>query len=374
MTATYGAEDGAAASRVQFGIFDWIDQSGLDVADIYEQRLQMLRLADQSGFFCYHLAEHQLTPLSLAPSPGIFLSSAIQHTRRIHLGPLGYLVPLYHPIRLIEEICMLDQLSRGRLEIGVGRGISSLELGFFNVDPEQSRELFREALAIVVQGLATGVVNHKGPHFSFDDVRLMIRPYQKPYPPFWYPTNYSESFPFMAQHGFNALVHRVTADQAAELFEEYRTLLREHQDDEGRINAHVPVLKMGIVRLVHVAETDEIALRQAKVSFEHFQGNMGFLGRTRGAQSTVRRVISPIVSMKGFDAEVEEGRYVVGSPENVRRQIEDQVRRSGCNYFVGAFATGSLTTEQILTSVSLFAEHVMPAFRAASAAILRTGD
>ena len=354
-----GTDGGTDPSGLQFGMFDWIDNSGLDVAEIYEQRLRMLELADRAGFYCYHLAEHQLTPLSLAPSPGIFLSAAIQHTRRIHLGPLGYLVPLYHPLRLIQEICMLDQLSRGRMEIGVGRGISALELSFFNIAPEESREIFREALAVVAQGLATGVVNHHGPRFDFDDVRIHIHPYQKPYPPFWYPTNYADSFPFMAQHAMNTLVHRVTADKAAELFAEYRALLEEHRNDEGRINAHVPVLKLGMVRLVHVADTDEAALRQAKASFEHFQGNMGFLGRTRAAAGTVRRVIS----MEGFDEEVEQGRYLAGSPETVRRQVEDQVRRSGCNYLVGAFATGNLTTEQILKSVSLFAEHVMPAFR-----------
>ena len=197
---TNAAAGEASVAPLKFGIFDWIDDSGSDVAEIYEQRLKMLELADQAGFYCYHLAEHQLTPLSLAPSPGIFLSSAIQHTRRLHLGPMGYLVPLYHPIRLIEEICMLDQLSRGRLEIGVGRGISSLELGFFNVDPDESREMFREALGIIRTGLSTGAVDHRGPHFTLD-VRLTIRPYQQPYPPFWYPTNYADSFPFMAEHG-----------------------------------------------------------------------------------------------------------------------------------------------------------------------------
>jgi alkanesulfonate monooxygenase SsuD/methylene tetrahydromethanopterin reductase-like flavin-dependent oxidoreductase (luciferase family) len=357
--ATSSANGSVGQTSLQFGIFDWIDNSGADVADIYEQRLKMLELADEAGFYCYHLAEHQLTPLSLAPSPGIFLSAAIQRTRRLRLGPMGYLLPLYHPIRLIEEICMLDQLSRGRLEVGVGRGISSLELGFFGVDAEESKDIFREALGIVATGLRTGAITHKGRYFDLDDVRLTMQPYQKPYPPFWYPTNYPESFPFMAEHGFNTLVHRVTADRARELFAEYRGQMRKHAADPNRINAHVPETKFGLVRLVHVAETDEAAIRQARGSFELFQGNMGFLGRTRGA-STVRRV----TAMGGFDAEVEDGRYVVGSPETVRRQVEDQIRRSGCNYFVGAFATGNMTAEQIMTSVSLFAEHVMPALRA----------
>jgi alkanesulfonate monooxygenase SsuD/methylene tetrahydromethanopterin reductase-like flavin-dependent oxidoreductase (luciferase family) len=356
---------------LQFGIFDWIDSSGQEAADVYEQRLRMLELADGAGFAYYHLAEHQLTPLSLAPSPGIFLSSAIQRTHRIHLGPLGYLLPLYNPLRLIGEICMLDHLSRGRLEIGVGRGISPLELSFFNVDAGESREMFREALAIIREGLATGAVDHDGQYFHFHNVRLVLRPYQRPYPPFWYPTNYRESLPFMAQHNMNTLVHRVTAEEAAALFDEYRALLDQHRDDSGRINAHVPEPKLGLLRLVHVAETDEIALRQARASFEHFQGNMGYLQRTFGSAPAVGVRVRP---MERFDDELAQGRYLAGSPATVREQIEEQVQRSGCTYFVGAFATGNLPSEQVLTSLSLFAEHVMPALRAAPAASLQAGD
>jgi alkanesulfonate monooxygenase SsuD/methylene tetrahydromethanopterin reductase-like flavin-dependent oxidoreductase (luciferase family) len=348
------------ASGLQFGIFDWIDDSGLGIPEIYEQRLRMLEIADRSGFFCYHLAEHQMTPLSLAPSPGIFLSAAIQHTSRLRLGPMGYLLPLYNPIRLVQEICMLDQMSRGRLEIGDGRGISALELAFYNVDAGESREIFREALEVVTAGLATGVVDHEGQHFSFHDVRFQVRPYQQPYPPLWYPTNYPESFPFMARHGMNTLLHRVTAAQAAELFNAYRSQLAEHADDADRLNAHVANPKLGLVRLVHLADTDEAAVRQAKASFEYFQGNMGFLSRTRGARP------SPGVQvrgMHGFEDEVDEGRYLAGCPETVARLVEEQVRISGCNYFVGAFATGNLTTEQVLRSVKLFADRVMPLFR-----------
>jgi alkanesulfonate monooxygenase SsuD/methylene tetrahydromethanopterin reductase-like flavin-dependent oxidoreductase (luciferase family) len=273
---------------------------------------------------------------------------------------MGYLLPLYNPIRLIQEICMLDQMSRGRLEIGVGRGISALELAFYNVDAEESRDIFREALEIVTAGLATGIVNHEGQHFSFHDVRFQIRAYQHPYPPLWYPTNYPESFPYMARHGMNTLLHRVTAAQAGDLFNEYRSQLASHAEDGDRLNAHVVHPKFGLVRLVHVAETDEAAFRQAKASFEYFQDNMGFLSRTRGARPSPGVQVR---AMHGFEDEIEEGRYLVGSPETVARLVEEQVRTSGCNYFVGAFATGNLTTEQVLRSVSLFAERVMPQFR-----------
>ena len=103
--------------------------------DLYEQRLQCLEYADEAGFYCYHLAEHQATPLGMAPSPGVFLSAAIQRTQRLRLGPLVYLLPLYNPLRLVQEICMLDKMSRGRLEVGIGRGVSPYELAFYNVTP-----------------------------------------------------------------------------------------------------------------------------------------------------------------------------------------------------------------------------------------------
>ena len=137
--------------------------------------------------------------------------------------------------------------------------------------------------------------------------------------------------------------------------------MQAHLGDPDRLNAHVRETRFGLVRLVHVAETDEQAVRQARSSFEFFQGNMSFLSRTRGASP--RRV----TAMGGFDTEVEEGRYLAGSPESVCRQVEEQVRKSGCNYFVGAFATGNMTSAQILTSMSLFAQHVMPAVQIASA-------
>ena len=81
-----GIESGAN-TRLRFGIFDWIDQNGMEVADLYEQRLRFLEYADKSGFYCYHLAEHQCTPLGMAPSAGLFLAAAAQRTSRIRLGP-----------------------------------------------------------------------------------------------------------------------------------------------------------------------------------------------------------------------------------------------------------------------------------------------
>ena len=99
---------------MKFGIFEHMDDSGTPVGRHFENRLSLIEVYDRYGFYGYHLAEHHGTPLGLAPSPGLFLAAVAQRTKRLRFGPLVYSLPLYHPIRLIEEICMLDQMSGGR--------------------------------------------------------------------------------------------------------------------------------------------------------------------------------------------------------------------------------------------------------------------
>src|SRR5579885_617077 len=98
------------------------------MSDLYEERLRIAELYDQLGFHAYHLAEHHSTPLGMAPSPNLFLAAAVQRTRRLRLCPLVYPLVLYHPLRLAEEICMLDHMSGGRLDFGIGKGASPHEL------------------------------------------------------------------------------------------------------------------------------------------------------------------------------------------------------------------------------------------------------
>src|SRR5581483_2721662 len=136
---------------MDFGVFDWIDRDPLLLADTYEQRLRVLEAADALGYWCYHLAEHHGTPLGMAPAPGLFLAAASQRTRRIRLGPLVYLLPLYNPVRLATEICMLDHLSDGRLDIGVGRGVSPFELAYYRIPFLDAHEIFEEALEATVR-------------------------------------------------------------------------------------------------------------------------------------------------------------------------------------------------------------------------------
>src|SRR4029077_2822008 len=100
---------------MKFGVFDHMDRGGSDLGRQFDERLRLIEAYERAGFHAYHLAEHHATPLGLAPSPSVFLSAAAQRTKRIRLGSMVYILPMHHPLRLAEEICMLDQLSEGRI-------------------------------------------------------------------------------------------------------------------------------------------------------------------------------------------------------------------------------------------------------------------
>jgi len=119
---------------MKFGIFDQNDRSGQPLAQQYEERLQLAELFDANGFHCYHTSEHHATPLSTTPSQNVLMSAIAQRTKNLRLCPLVYLLPIHHPVRLAEEICMLDHLSNGRFEFGIGRGASPHELAAMGVD------------------------------------------------------------------------------------------------------------------------------------------------------------------------------------------------------------------------------------------------
>ena len=110
---------------MKFAVFDHLDRSGPDLGRQYEDRLRLIELYEWAGFHAYHVAEHHGTPLGSAPSPGLFLAAVAQRTTTLRLGPLAYPLGLYHPLRLLEEICMLDVMSGGRLELGRGCGLAA---------------------------------------------------------------------------------------------------------------------------------------------------------------------------------------------------------------------------------------------------------
>src|SRR5690349_24480224 len=134
---------------MEFGIFDHLDRNDLPLNEFYEARLKLIEAYERAGIYAYHVAEHHSTPIGMAPSPSVFLSAIAQRTKTLRFGPMVYLLPLYHPIRLSEEIAMLDQLSHGRLDVGVGRGRSPIELMLYGTDFKASQAIFEEALSVI---------------------------------------------------------------------------------------------------------------------------------------------------------------------------------------------------------------------------------
>jgi len=347
-------------TRVAFGLFDWIDRNAAPLAQLYEERLRLLEAADAAGFVGYHLAEHHATPLGMAPSPALFLTAAAQRTRRIRLGPLGALLPLYEPLRLIEEVCMLDQLSGGRLDLGIGRGVSPWELACFNVDAAETRGIFDEALAVLVAGLTRERLTFEGKHYRYQDVPIELSPWQKPYPPLWYPTRNPESVGFTARHGFN-MVSGGSAVQVRPFVDEYWRLWRAHRHDPGRLNGHVAAPRLGIFRQVLIADTDAEAAALTREAYEVFFRSITKLWHAHGDHQPD--------ALYTWDAAMRLETVLFGSPARVREQVTRLVETSGCNYVLCAFAWGSLTHAQSLRSLRLFVDEVMPAFAASGAPV-----
>src|ERR1700682_6637041 len=176
MPAWRTAKDVDGGDAMQFGIFDQNDHGPYKLGEQYENRLQLIEFYDKAGFRTYHMSEHHSTPLNLTPSPSVFLAAVAQRTRRLRLGALVYVLPAHHPLRLAEEICMLDHLSQGRIEVGIGRGASAHELQYFGVDPDQAQAMYCDAYTIIKQALTQPQVRLKGTYYDFENVPIEIKP------------------------------------------------------------------------------------------------------------------------------------------------------------------------------------------------------
>jgi alkanesulfonate monooxygenase SsuD/methylene tetrahydromethanopterin reductase-like flavin-dependent oxidoreductase (luciferase family) len=333
---------------MEFGIFDHLDRSPASLADYYDERLAIVELFDRAGFYGYHLAEHHATPLGMAPSPSVFLAAVAQRTTRLRFGPMIYALPLYHPIRMIEEICMLDQMSGGRLDVGFGRGASPIELELFGVNPAEARDIYDQSLAIVLKGLSGQDVSFEGKHFSFGNVPMELAPLQKPHPPVWYGVHANDSAARSARQGLNVIsLDGVAATRG--FSDAYRTSWKE----AGRSG---PMPKFGLGRMLVVADTDADALRLAERAYPVWNASFNHLFKLYGRMPSHPRPPQ-------FSAIQADGRGFCGSPKTVTEIIRKQMAESGSDYFVGQFAFGDLTLAETKRSIELFAAEVMPTLR-----------
>ncbi len=346
------AESTTARAKPQFGIFDWIEWEDRQGSQIYDERLKLLEYADRNGFYSYHLAEHHLTPLSIAPSPTIFLSAACQRTENIRLGPLVYLLPFYNPLRLLHEICMLDQLSHGRLDLGVGRGIVPMEAKHYGVDTEKTWDMFHEALNVLRMGFTEEVLDYQGTFYQYDSIRMWVRPHQQPHPPLWYASNNIETVPWMAQHGFNTSHVFASNKDTKAHFDLYKQVWEEHRSDDNRLNPGVSDPKLGLTRHLYIAPTDQQAVEECRAAFAAWFHNINWLWDQAGSDF--------LDFVRNFDDLLAQEIIIAGSPETVGEQVQRAVDETGINYFCSIFSWGDLSHQQVMRSMELFVQEVMP--------------
>ena len=333
---------------MNFGIFDHLDDSGLPPAEHFENRLRLIEEYDRCGFGSYHIAEHHGTPLGLAPSPAVFLAAVAQRCRRLRFGPLVFLLPLYHPLRLIEEICMLDQMSGGRLELGVGRGVSPIEVGLFGIDPAEGMARYLEALQIVLQGLHSDELTYQGKFYSLDRVPMVIKPVQRPHPPLWYGISNPETTAWAAANGVN-VIGLVPAARLRAITDRYRL----EWQRLGKPEAQLP--KLGASRHVILAETASEARAEAGQAYRTWRTNMELLWKQRGVPFTL-----PLPMQ--FDEYQQAGFGFAGTAAGARDFIRGQMGTAGVNYLACGIAFGTLPVVAALRTANLLAREVMPAF------------
>src|SRR6478736_7407109 len=195
---------------MKFGLFDHVEDAQRPLATLFDERLTFAQAADEAGIYCLHVAEHHATPLNLVPVPGIYLGAVARATKRMRLGPLCYLLPLYSPLRLAEEICILDHLSNGRMEIGVGRGVSPFELAYHKVAHADSRDIFIDAFNCMTAALTGDPFSYEGKYYTYKNVPMPLRPLQAPHPPFWYGSSNTTGAAWSGEHGMHFVANGPT--------------------------------------------------------------------------------------------------------------------------------------------------------------------
>lgn len=336
---------------MEFGIFDHIDASGAPLAQQYADRLRLAELYDQGGFYGFHFAEHHVTPLGVAPSPSVFVASVIQRTKNLRVGPLVYTLNMHHPLRLAEEVSMLDHLSNGRLMLGVGRGISPFEIAYMGGDPATAQPAYLEAYQVLMAALTSDTVNFEGAHHRYKDVPIIVRPLQQPHPPVWYGVGNPESVAWCATVPCNIVIQGPLGNVRT-ISDAYRAAWAA----AGKPAAELP--KIGVGRHVVVGRTDAEAVAIGARAYKLWHSSFMYLFRRHNA---LPREVARLPDT--FEELMQRGLAIAGSPETVRAGIRRQADDGGINYLLCRFAFGDISYDEAAASVGLFRDEVLPAFR-----------
>ncbi len=337
---------------MNFGVFYQMP-CGVDQipAQRYQDTIAQVQLADELGFDAAWLAELHFNPrFSVMPAPLMVGAAIAQTTSRIRIGTAVNLIPLHPPIRMAEEAATLDVLSHGRSIFGVGRGAMPTHYEGYGIDQSEGRDRFLEALELVLGAWKSESFDYQGSYFQARNLCIIPRPVQQPHPPVYVAANSADTFGIIGELGHNILIAPtiVTTEGALAGLKEYRQQLAEHDHAEAsvQVNVNVPT---------HVANTDEKARNGFEATINNYLGTLRDIGAVRGVSRGSQRAHA-----LNYEA-VRDEFAAVGTPERVIERLNVIRERYHNDEFMCWFNIGGmLPHEEVKTSMSLFAEKVMP--------------
>ena len=334
---------------------------------VYAEHLEQMAMFEEWGFDAICMNEHHAKPYGLMPSPNLMAAALIQRTSRITIGILGNLPALHaNPIRLAEEIAMLDVMSGGRIISGFVRGVPQEYLAL-GIPIGEARERLNEAWDVVVKAWTT----HEpfawhGKYFSYDRISIWPRPLQQPHPPIVLPADSDEGLETAARRRVpTGAAYRSNA-RVKGVFDRYKAFAAKHGWTPTAEHCH-------ILRHVYVAETNARARGEAEPHLDYFwqkllsyhRGSMKLFGQTPPARPSIVRSAEELPLYEfDFDLTQKEGLTFVGDPEYVTREIRAHMRELGAGVFMGLFQFGSMPHALAMKNIELFAKTVLPVLRA----------
>src|ERR671933_178221 len=247
-----------AMGKLDFAFWDSIPHiaAGAGIADELDAHIRLAQTIERLGWHSYFVIEHQNAPQGTS-APSVYLTAVARETSRLRLGAMMWQLPLYQPLRLAQDVAMLDQLSRGRVEFGTGIGVHEHEFIRWGVDYYQRAAISEEVLQLVKEAWTKDEVTFEGKYFRFDEALPRPKPFQKPHPPIWAAVHSDASVEFAARNNYHIAKNLDTDEVVAGKFELYRRVWRECRHPG-------PMPRIFLMRVVHVAPTDEQAHAEAR--------------------------------------------------------------------------------------------------------------
>ena len=365
-------------ARIDFAFWDAVGgYSGPSesMADVYDEHIRLAQELEQTGWHSYFVIEHQNSPIGRITSPTVYLTAVARATSTLRIGAMMWQLPLYHPMRLAQEVAMLDQLSRGRVEFGTGIGVHEHEFIRWGVDFYQRAAISGEVMQIVKMAWTQDEVTFNGKYFHFDEALPQPKPFQKPYPPIWAAVHSDAAIEFAAKANLHVSQNLDIDEVVARKFDLYRKIWREQ-------NFPGPMPRVFLQRQVHVAETDAKAHEEARQYITTREGGAvpvggGPIERTRIGWGTHARGMGSdserpddksrgetiFRAGKDYECNIESGLAIIGSPETVMRKLEAGKKQIGYDIFCTNHEIGRMPKELVRNSIRLFGKEVVPAFK-----------